>query len=126
MIATWFHPAVEALRVLISAFGVLVVVWGVIEAVVRFVMLRTVQHSEGLFRRASAMRERLGVHLLLALDIFIGADLIGTVLEPDLSNIGVLAAIVAIRVVLSVLLSREIAEAHRLAAEGEDGGAPPA
>lgn len=99
---------------IINAFGVVIVAWGVIEAVWAFLKLRTVEHSSGLFLRASSIRERLGVHLLLALDIFIGADLIGTVLHPDWGNVGLLAVIVAIRVILSILLTREIADAHQL------------
>ena len=127
MLTGWYHEAVENLRMAIGAFGVMVVLWGVVEALWHFVRLRTVQHSDGLFERAASIRERLGVHLLLALDIFIGADLIATVLEPDWNNIGVLAAVVAIRIVLSFLLTREIAEVHKIAAreaglEGKDNG----
>ncbi len=69
-------------RLLISGLGAMIVIWGVAEAAFRFVRLRTVQHSSHLFVRASSIRERLGVHLLLALDIFIGADLITTVSIP--------------------------------------------
>jgi uncharacterized membrane protein len=108
------RPAFEVLQLAINCIGVLIIVWGVVEAIWSFLRLRTVQRSSGLFVRASSIRERLGVHLLLALDVFIGADLIGTVLHPDWTNIGVLAAIVAIRVALTVLLTREIAETHEL------------
>lgn len=112
-----FRPVFEIVRLVIGAFGVVIVVWGVLEAMWSFVRLRTVQHSTQLFVRASSIRERLGVHLLLALDVFIGADLIATVLHPDWTNVGVLAAIVAIRVVLTVLLTREIAETHEIIAK---------
>jgi uncharacterized membrane protein len=111
-------------RLLISGLGAVIVIWGVAEAAFRFVRLRTVQHSSHLFVRASSIRERLGVHLLLALDIFIGADLITTVLHPDWSTVGVLAAIVAIRVVLTIVLTREISETHAIIARHghpEDG-----
>jgi uncharacterized membrane protein len=111
-VAGYIYPAFEGLRMAVNVCGVLVVAWGVGEAVWGFVRLRTVQHSAGLFVRASSIRERLGVHLLLALDIFIGADIIGTVLHPEWANVAVLAVIVAIRVVLSFLLAREIADAH--------------
>jgi uncharacterized membrane protein len=123
----YFRPGLEVIRWAINAIGVLIIVWGVIEACWGFIRLRTIEHSSHLFVRASSIRERLGVHLLLALDIFIGADLIETVLHPDWSNVGVLAAVVAIRVVLSLLLSREIDDARKLTAKHghpDDGRSP--
>jgi uncharacterized membrane protein len=113
-VAEYLYAAAEAVKLAINIFGVIVVVWGVAEAAWHFVRLRTAEHSSDLFLRASSIRERLGVHLLLALDIFIGADLIGTVARPDWASVGVLAAIVAIRIALSFLLIREIAEAHSI------------
>jgi uncharacterized membrane protein len=109
-----FRPFLELIRWAINGIGVLIVVWGAVEACWTFIRLRTVEHSSRLFIRASSIRERLGVHLLLALDIFIAADLIATVLHPDWANLALLAVIVLIRVVLSLLLSREIADAHAL------------
>lgn len=111
------RAVLDVLRLTIGAIGVLIIMWGVAEAAVSFLRLRTVEHSSQLFVRASSIRERLGVHLLLALDIFIGADLIATVLHPDWNNVGVLAAIVAIRVVLTIVLTREIAETHNFIAK---------
>ncbi|MDP2409026.1 MAG: DUF1622 domain-containing protein [Pseudolabrys sp.] len=111
------RAVLDILRLLIGAIGVLIIMWGVAEAAWTFLRLRTVEHSSHLFVRASSIRERLGVHLLLALDIFIGADLIATVLHPDWNNVGVLAAIVAIRVVLTIVLTREIAETHTFIAK---------
>ena len=118
------RPALELLRLVVSSAGVLIVVWGVVEAIWSFLRLRTVQRSSQLFVRASSIRERLGVHLLLALDIFIGADLIATMLHPDWTSVGVLTVVVVIRVVLSLLLTREIAEAHAITerhGQPEDG-----
>lgn len=133
-VAFYLRLLLDALRWAISGIGVLIILWGVVEACWAFLRLRTVEHSSQLFIRASSIRERLGVHLLLALDIFIGADLIATVLHPDWSNLGVLAAVVVIRVILSVLLTREIADAHSLVeahghpdeSAGPPPGAPPA
>jgi uncharacterized membrane protein len=108
------RPLFDSIRLAVAALGALIVLWGVAEAIWHFIRLRTVEHSTDLFVRASSIRERLSVHLLLALDIFIGADLIATVLHPDWTSVGVLAAIVAIRVVLTVLLTREMSEIHAI------------
>lgn len=97
----------------INAIGALIVALGVAEAAWRFARLRLVG-SENVTFGAQRIRERLGLHLLLALDVFIGADLLGTVVHPDWTSVGVLAAIVTIRIVLSLLLTREIEEARRV------------
>jgi uncharacterized membrane protein len=102
----------------INAIGALIIAVGVAEAAVRFVRLRLTHKGDGITYGTQRIRERLGLHLLLALDVFIGADLLGTVVHPDWTNIGVLAAIVAIRIVLSFLLTREIEEARRVLQDG--------
>lgn len=122
LLGEYLNPIFDLLRAGVYAVGVLIVAWGVAEAAIRFVRLRTVEHSSGLFFQASSIRERLAVHLLLALDVFIGADLIATVLHPDWASVGVLAAIVAIRVVLSFVLSYEMRDVHRFITENEGSG----
>jgi len=56
-----------------------------------------------------ALRADLGRAILLGLELLVIADIIGTVaIEPTLKNLGVLAAIVAIRTVLSFTLELEV------------------
>lgn len=104
----------------ISLVGVLVVIWGVSEAVLRFFALKFVfglPHAH-LVARTARIRERLGAHLLLALDIFISADIIKSVVTPAWQNIAMLGAIVLIRIVMSYFLEREMERTHESGQSG--------
>lgn len=55
------------------------------------------------------MRADLGRAILLGLELLVIADIIGTVaIKPTFENLGVLAAIVAIRTLLSFTLELEV------------------
>ena len=116
---------VRAIYLSISVLGALVVIWGVLEAMIqlpsllkkRCKILKSMIH----FLRAKvqtrvsdqiheneAIRQQLGAHLLLGLEIFIAADIISSVVSPSWDKVGILAAIVAIRTVLSFFLRREV------------------
>lgn len=111
---------VTMLFYLISLLGVAIVVWGVAEAVMRFFSLLASHKSSHakLVRKTARIRERLGAHLLLALDIFIGADIIKSVIAPAWEHIAMLGAVVLIRVVLSYFLEREMERTHQSAQSG--------
>ena len=59
------------------------------------------------------IRLSLGRSLALALEFQLGADILGTALNPTLRDIGLLAAIVVLRTVLNFFLGRELDEAER-------------
>ena len=54
------------------------------------------------------LRRSFGEIMLLGLQFLVAADIILTICNPDVKTIGLLAAIVIIRVVLSVSLAKEI------------------
>lgn len=110
------YDTIEIVRHIINAIGAVIVFWGVVEAAIRFVQVRF-RPSDGLTYGIQRIRERLGTHLLLALDIFIGADILGTVAHPNWTGLGILAGIVVIRIILSYLLAREIDDTHRVLLE---------
>ncbi len=56
-----------------------------------------------------ALRQELRASLLLGLEFLIAADVIRTVLQPTLQEVGILGGIVAIRTVVSHFLQREMA-----------------
>jgi uncharacterized membrane protein len=60
-----------------------------------------------------AIRLSLGRSLALALEFQVGADILGTALDPTLNDILVLAAVVVLRTVLNFFLGRELREAER-------------
>ena len=54
------------------------------------------------------VRLSIGYNLILGLEFLIAADIINTIVEPTLEELGILGAIVAIRIVLAYFLGREI------------------
>jgi len=102
---------VRAIYLSISFFGALVVIWGVLEAMFRFFRAKVRTRVSDHVRENEAIRQQLGAHLLLGLEIFIAADIISSVVSPSWDKVGILAAIVAIRTVLSYFLRREVRQA---------------
>jgi uncharacterized membrane protein len=113
------HDLVEITHLAISAVGALIVIWGVGEAALRFVRVKLTPGVD-MVGETDRIRERLGAHLLFSLEIFIGADIISSVVAPSWDNVGMLAAIVVIRTVLSYFLAKEI-EQTRKAGRTQEG-----
>jgi uncharacterized membrane protein len=63
------------------------------------------------------IRLSLGRSLALALEFQLGADILGTALNPSWKDVEVLAAIVILRTLLNFFLQRELREASRREAE---------
>lgn len=55
------------------------------------------------------LRLQLGKSIILALEFMVGADLIGSVVEPDYYTLGLLAILVFVRTFLSYFLDKELA-----------------
>lgn len=102
------NKIVEVIYLAISALGAVVVIWGVIEATVGFLSLKFAGEKKNIISGNETIRQGLGAHLLLGLEIFIAADIISSVVSPSWNKVGILAAIVAIRTVLSYFLRMEV------------------
>ncbi|MDF1535841.1 MAG: DUF1622 domain-containing protein [bacterium] len=101
------HRIIEGISTAISLTGVLVVLWGVAQALATFVGSKVGPGQTRLFENVT-VRQELGSHLLLGLEIFISADIISSVASPTWNKVGLLAAIVGIRTVLSYFLTLEM------------------
>lgn len=93
----------------IGVLGVLVIVFGVLCGLVRFL------RSEFLAVRGMMVEEErkelrhvLGYYLLLGLEFLIAADIIDTLMKPSTQDLIILGAIVAIRTVISYSLNSEL------------------
>ena len=103
------HRIVEVTHLAISTVGALIVIWGTIMAMVSFFLVSLSEKRRMNFAlEIDVIRGRLGAHLLLSLEIFIGADIINSVITPTWETVGILAAIVGIRTILSYFLGKEI------------------
>ncbi len=58
---------------IVSGLGAVVVVWGVLEAITAFVGLKFSSARKDAVSESETIRQRLGAHLLLGLEIFSGA-----------------------------------------------------
>jgi uncharacterized membrane protein len=97
----------------VSGLGAVVVVWGVFEAVAAFVVQKFVSDKKDAVSESEAIRQRLGAHLLLGLEIFIAADIISSAVSPSWEKVGILASIVGVRTVLSYFLRMEVKQGVR-------------
>jgi len=96
---------------IIGGIGVTVVIWGVIKGIVAL-LITEIRRFRSLGAQTIELEEPIrvgiGFYLVLGLEFLIAADIIRTILEPSLVELGVLGAIVAIRILLAYFLGREI------------------
>ena len=97
----------------ISGLGAGVVVWGVIEAIIAFIGLKFSSAKEDPVSKSESIRQHLGAHLLLGLEIFIAADIIRSAVSPSWEKVGILVTIVGVRIVLSYFLRAELKQGVR-------------
>ena len=93
----------------IGVLGVLVIVFGVLSGLVRFVRAEF-SAARGLVvdEERKKLRHVLGYYLLLGLEFLIAADIIDTLMKPRVQDLAVLGAIVIIRTVISYSLNAEL------------------
>ncbi len=103
----------QAVVLVISTLGTFVVCWGVIESIAAFVRLKLSAVPQHAVAESETIRQHLGAHLLLGLEIFIAADIITSVLSPSWEKVGILVAIVGVRTVLSYFLRMEVKQGIR-------------
>lgn len=100
----------------IGILGVLVIVFGVAGGVARF-LRSEVQSARGKNVEDDRRRLRhvLGYYLLLGLEFLIAAEIIETLMKPNVRDLVVLGAIVLIRTIISFSLNAELrSEKHAL------------
>jgi len=93
----------------IGFLGVVVIVFGVANALCRFARseLQSVQGVDVAEAR-QRLRQLLGYHLLLGLEFLIAADIVDTLMKPTPQDLLVLGAIIVIRTVISFSLNAEL------------------
>ncbi len=95
---------------IIELISIAIITWGVLLSLWRIVGLcfRKYLEDMDLSYHWLKLRRSFGEIMLLGLQFLVAADIILTICNPDVKTIGLLAAIVVIRVVLSVSLAKEI------------------
>jgi uncharacterized membrane protein len=88
------------------AAGIIIAISAATALFAFFKILR--KSSEEQTQEKETIRLRLARGLLLALDFEVGSDILKTILVPSANELSILAVVVAIRIVLSWSLSKEI------------------
>jgi uncharacterized membrane protein len=93
----------------IGVLGVLVIVFGVLNGLLKFVRAEF-SAARGLLvdEERKKLRHVLGYYLLLGLEFLIAADIIDTLMKPRVQDLAVLGAIVLIRTMISYSLNAEL------------------
>jgi len=93
----------------IGLLGVLVIVFGVLCGLSRFICSELAAAKGALVDEdRKRLRHLLGYYLLLGLEFLIAADIIDTLMKPSVQDLIVLGAIVLIRTVISYSLNGEL------------------
>lgn len=102
------HAWIDWTALTLEYAGIATILLGALFALTRFAadgIRRPVVWNESYER----LRANLGRGILLGLELLVGADIIATITAPlTLESVGLLAAVVAIRTLLSFSLSTEI------------------
>lgn len=86
-----------------SIFGAILIVYGGLRAIFKVLKVEFWKESSDY----NSIRIDFTSRIVLALEFFIAADLIRTIIQPDLNEVIVLAVIVAIRTVVGYSLDKE-------------------
>ncbi|MBW2645760.1 MAG: DUF1622 domain-containing protein [Deltaproteobacteria bacterium] len=99
----------DVITLIISIVGITIIIWGSLIALIDFLRLECKRFKGiDIYGKSEILRYHLGTYLLLGLEFLIAADIIHTILKPDLQGLAMLASIVAIRTVISYFLTKEI------------------
>ncbi|GEM_PF-401594 len=105
------RSAIDGVVPVVEAAGALVVLAGIAIALFRMVRVPFAATPPRLV--AIQIRLGLGLSLALGLEFLLAADILRTAVSPTFTEIGQLAAIVAIRTALNFFLGRELVEGRR-------------
>ncbi len=98
----------------IEALGIVVVLWGVLEALAGLVLqgwqvlMRLPLHTQ-----LGTIRLALGEKMVLGLEFFLAGDIVQTIVVPSWDSLLILGGIVAIRTVIVYFLNLELSQGAR-------------
>lgn len=105
--ATFILAFTNVVAFLLSAWGALVVVWGGAKAVRRTFWTEAEPWKGPQVPRLEDARRAFGHRILLGLEFFLAGEVIRLLIAPSLDDLIRIGAVVAIRVVLSTVITRE-------------------
>jgi uncharacterized membrane protein len=115
IIERFLDPYLSIVILIIDIFAGVVIGISAILAFISYLKIVRKRTHEQIIQQES-IRLRLARGMLFALDFEIGADILKTVLVPSPTDLAILSVVVAIRIILSWSLSKEI-ERHGIKKE---------
>ena len=112
---------IRALSEILAIAGALLIFFAGCTAFIKFILRELRRTSEHSYRR---IRDKFTHRMILGLDFLIAADIILSILRPNLEEVIVLAVVVAIRTVLTLSLIKEAKELDSIE-EARGGEASP-
>jgi uncharacterized membrane protein len=98
-----YSDIVNYVALFFSIFGAILIVYGGLRAIYKVLKVEIWRESADY----NSIRIDFTSKIVLALEFFIAADLVRTIIQPDLNEVIVLAVIVAIRTVVGYSLDKE-------------------
>lgn len=109
MVVDYIISTMDALSYAFAIAGALVVIAGGVQAFGAYFIDQFSEARSSVNKvNYSVIRQHFAEKIVLSLEFFVAGDIVKTIATPSFSEIGKLAAIVAIRTVLSYSLGREI------------------
>ena len=101
----------DIITLVIASIAGLVIIYGVILGIIELVRVEWLRFRTRDLEKSytfEKIRNDIGFHLLLGLEFLIAADIIRTIIRPNLEELAILGGIVIIRTTISYFLGREI------------------
>lgn len=93
----------------VGLLGVAVIVWGTLVTLRKILALELSRlRGANICPKRELMRHHYGSYILLGLEFLIAADIVRTIIQPELAELAALGAIVVIRTILSYFLNKEM------------------
>lgn len=100
-----FDTILWYIKEFIATIGVLVILIGTIRSIYYFSIFLLVHKHVSL----NYIRLQFGNSIVLGLEFIVAGDIVGSLIQPDYYNLGLLAIIVLVRTFLSYFLNLELA-----------------
>ena len=98
-----YQDIINYISLFFSVFGAILIFYGGLRAIIKVIRVEVLKKSSDY----NTIRADFTSKIVLALEFFIAADLIRTVIQPTLDEVIILAVIVAIRTVVGYSLDKE-------------------
>lgn len=94
----------------IEGIAIIVAIWGIVIMAINFIKseLKT-KDKEAKIKKNTIIKNDLASYVLLAFEILIAADVISSIIKPNIKDLALLSTLVIIRTFISYFLNKELA-----------------